>query len=122
MAIGNKIKGANATAFILYNDYRNYFASENHIECNKREGIINNGDFGMLLDNELSYNGDIGITLNPFSVGNLIMDNKLVCNIPKNIAGIGDNDNLINNIEKPCEPCESPSDVCGNCIDDEVKN
>lgn len=105
IAIGNKIGGANATAFTLYNDYRNYFVSENHIESNNREGIINNGDFGMILDNELSYNGDIGITLNPLSIGNLIMNNKLVCNIPQNITGIGTNDNLINNIEKSCEPC-----------------
>lgn len=43
---------------------------------------------------------------------NLIMDNKLVCNIPENIVNRGTDNNFINNIEKPCESCESPSDVC----------
>ena len=110
-------KGTKATAFLVTNDYRNCFVGENYIVCNDREGIIDNGDFGMFQNNEISYNGDIGITLNTFSVGNLVMDNKLVCNIQKNINYNGTGNNLINNIDKPCRPCESPSDVCDNCAE-----
>ena len=50
---------------------------------------------------------------------NLIMDNKLVCNIPENIVNRGTDNNFINNIEKPCKPCESPSVVCDNSPDEE---
>lgn len=115
LAIGNKIKGTKATAFLVSNDYRNCFIGENYIVCNDREGIIDNGDFGMFQNNEISYNWDIGITLNTFSVGNLVMDNKMVCNIQKNINYNGTGNNLINNIDKPCRSCESPNDVCDNC-------
>ena len=69
-------KGTKATAFLVTNDYRNCFVGENYIVCNDREGIIDNGDFGIFQNNEISYNGDIGITLNTFSVGNLVMDNN----------------------------------------------
>ena len=48
------------------------------------------------------------------------MDNKLVCNIPENIDDRGTNNNFINNIDQPCKPCESPSDVCGDCHNKEL--
>ena len=49
------------------------------------------------------------------SVGNLVMDNKCVCNMPENIDDRGTNNHFINNIEKPCEPCQSPNDFCDDC-------
>lgn len=116
LAIGNKIKGAKSSALLIFDEYRNSFAGENNIECNAKEGIFNLGDFGILLNNELLHNGDKGIILDTSAIGNLAMNNKLVCNIPENISDRGIN-NLINNIDKPCKPCESPSDICSNCVD-----
>jgi len=55
------------------------------------------------------------------SVLNLVMDNKLVCNIPENIEDRGIDNHLINNKEKPCEPCQSPRDVCKNSSDKDSK-
>src|SRR5690606_5831737 len=96
-------------------------AGENHIVCNFRAGINNIVEFGIFVNNELSYNADNGITLNPFSIGNLIIDNKLVCNLPGNLIDSCADNNLLNNIEKPCEPCEAPSEICGDCFDKERK-
>lgn len=118
LAIGNKIKGSKSSALTVFNNFRNCFVGGNYIECNEREGIANRGDFGMFLNNGLSYNGDKGIVLDTVSVGNLVMDNKLVCNVPENI-GDGGTNNLVNNLDKPCEPGESPGDVCGSCFDEE---
>ncbi|NLY85567.1 MAG: hypothetical protein GX077_04345 [Tissierellia bacterium] len=58
----------------------------------------------------MDINGDTGITLDALSAGKLVMNNKLVCNIPENIVDNGIN-NLINDIEKSCKPCESPSPI-----------
>jgi hypothetical protein len=118
--IGNTVKGSDSSGLSVQDRYRNYFAGDNHIKCNNRTGIENRSQFGMFLDNEISYNSDNGILLDPNAVGNLVMDNKLVCNIPDNIVDRGTNNNLINNKEKPCEPCESPSDVCGDCSNEEI--
>lgn len=118
LAIGNMVKGAKLTAHSILSGYRNYFAGENNIVCNRREGINNLSEFGMFLNNEISYNADTGMTLGSTAMGNLIMDNKLVCNIPVNIEDRSTNNNFINNIDRPCEPCESPSDVCDTCPDE----
>lgn len=117
VAIGNKIEGTKLAALVFINNRRNYFAGENHIVCNSRQGINIPSEFGMFLDNEISYNGFTGISLGQSSAGNLIMNNKLVCNLPENIVDNGTDNNLINNTDKPCEPCESPSDICDNCSD-----
>lgn len=116
IAVGNKVKASKSSALLVSDEYRNYFTGENNIECNDTIGMFILGDFGMYLNNELSYNGDSGITLDASTIGNLVMDNKLVCNIPQNIFDTGNN-NLINNIDKPCRPCESPSDACDNCTE-----
>ncbi|HHY81999.1 MAG TPA: hypothetical protein GX505_04885 [Clostridiales bacterium] len=83
--------------------------------CNNRTGVSNSGQFGTFLNNEISYNGNSGLTLGSTSVGNLVMDNLLVCNIPGNITDSGTDNNILNNMQKPCEPCEAPSVVCGQC-------
>ncbi len=118
LAIGNTIKGTKLGTLDIFNGYSNYFAGENHIECNRREGINNLGEFGMFVNNEISYNGDIGILLGTTSIGSLVMENKLVCNIPENIEDRGIDNNIINNIDKPCEPCEAPSEVCEDSCND----
>lgn len=120
LVIGNKIKGLRFTGYLAFLDISNHFVGENHISCNGLEGIENLGQFGMFINNELSYNRDTGIKLDVNSARNLIMYNKLVCNIPANILDSGTDNNFINNIDKPCEPCESPSDVCVNCSDEET--
>lgn len=119
VAIGNMIKGTKLGTYEIFDGYFNHFVGENYIVCNRREGIVNNGQFNMLLNNEISNNGDTGILLGTTSVLNLVMDNKLVCNIPQNIDDRGIDNYLINNIEKPCKPCESPSVVCDNSPDEE---
>jgi len=114
VAIGNIIKGCKSNTHEAVG-YKNHFAEDNHIECNRLAGIIDRGESGTFLNNEISYNGNSGISLS-FNI-NLVMDNILVCNTPENIIDNGTDNNLINNIEKPCEPCEAPSTVCGDCAD-----
>jgi len=63
--------------------------------------------------NEISFNGDTRITL--FFFNNIVMENRLVCNVPENIADRGSENILVNNIEKVCGPCEAPDTICGNC-------
>lgn len=118
LAIGNIIRGTKQGTYFVFTGYNNHFSAENYIVCNRREGMYNASQFGILLDNEVLYNADSGIILDSTSRGNLVMDNKLICNIPENIDDRGTNNNLINNIDKPCQPCESPSDVCGYCVDE----
>jgi|GEM_PF-392841 len=120
IAIGNMIKETKLGTYVIFDGYFNHFVGENNIVCNRREGIENNGQYNVLFNNEISYNGDTGILLGTTSIQNLVMDNKLVCNIPGNIDDRGMDNYLINNVEKPCEPCESPSDVCGNCSDERL--
>ena len=119
LTIGNIIMGSKINAHFTPNGYSNNFVSQNYIECNSREGIANLGKFGIILDNQISYNSDNGISLAASSIGNLVMNNKLVCNIPKNIVDRGISNNLINNIDKPCESCESQKDVCHDRHDKE---
>ncbi|NLX70242.1 MAG: hypothetical protein GX024_05015 [Clostridiales bacterium] len=116
LAIGNMIKGTIADTYLISGTFRNHFAAENNIVCNRRYGIQNNSLFGIFEKNEISYNRDGGIIFTEDSGGNLVMDNKFVCNIPENIADLSTNNNLINNKEKPCKPCESPSDICDDCL------
>lgn len=91
------------------------FIGENYIECNYKEGIDHIFKFGILVSNEIFHNRDTGILLEPESVGNLVMNDKLVCNIPKNIDDRGMDNIFINNIERSCEPYESPDDFCDDC-------
>ncbi|NLK43243.1 MAG: right-handed parallel beta-helix repeat-containing protein [Tissierellia bacterium] len=114
VAIGNFIRGTKLGTYEIFDGYSNHFVGENHIVCNRTEGIDNNGQFNIFLDNEILNNGDTGILLGTNSILNLVMDNELVCNIPENIDDRGIDNYLINNTEKPCGPCESPSEVCDN--------
>lgn len=114
MAIGNTIKDSRTDALTITGQ-RNNFTAENHIECTRQAGVFHLGQFGTFLSNEISYSGNNGILLGS-SVRDLVMDNKLTCNLSENINDDGRDNVLINNIEKPCEPCEYPSDICGdNC-------
>lgn len=88
----------------------------------RRKGIEILGQLGVFLNNEISNNSDIGMELTASSAGNLVMNNKLVCNIPENVADSGTGNNFINNINQPCEPGELPGDVCGSCFDKEVRS
>ncbi|NLZ52314.1 MAG: hypothetical protein GX892_04060 [Thermoanaerobacteraceae bacterium] len=115
VAIGNKIKGTRVGTYTIFDEYFNHFVGGNNIVCNRREGIENNGQFELIYNNEISYSGDSGILLGTTSLLNLVMHNKLRCNIPGNIDDRGIDNNIINNVEKPCDPCEAPSDVCDNC-------
>ncbi|NLM44991.1 MAG: right-handed parallel beta-helix repeat-containing protein [Clostridiales bacterium] len=118
--IGNKVKGTILGTHVIFEEYTNYFAGGNKIVCNREEGIENNnGQFGIFIDNEISYNGDSGILFGEESSENLVMNNKLVCNVPDNISNRGTNNSIINNTDKPCDPCESPSDVCDAFSDEE---
>ncbi|HHY91515.1 MAG TPA: hypothetical protein GX503_07585, partial [Clostridiales bacterium] len=113
VVIGNQIKGTLLGTHVIFEEYTNDFAGGNTIVCNREEGIENDsGQFGIIMDNEISYNGDSGILLGEASSGNLVMKNKLICNLPENITDRGSNNNIINHIDKPCESCESPSAVC----------
>jgi len=114
MIIGNTIIGSRTDALTITGQ-RNNFTAENYIECTRQAGIFHLGQFGTFLSNEISYSGNDGILLGS-SVRDLVMDNKLTCNLPENINDDGRDNVLINNIEKQCEPCGSPSDICGdNC-------
>ncbi len=95
LAIGNMSKGIKFGTLFIVNGYRNFFAGENHMVCNRRKGIEILGQLGMFLNNEISYNTDIGMELTTSSTGNLIKDNKLVCNIPENIVDRGTDNNFI---------------------------
>jgi len=117
LAIGNVSKSIKFGTHFITNGYINHFAGENSIECNRRKGIEILGQLGMFINNQISNNTDIGMELTDTSEGNLIINNKLVCNIPENIVNNGTDNNLVNNIEEPCEPCETPNDVCDNCPD-----
>jgi len=114
VAIGNIIRGTRVGTYTIFDGYFNHFVGGNNITCNRREGIENNGEFNVIYNNKISYNGDNGILLGTTSVLNLVMNNKLVCNIPENIDDRGTDNYLIDNIEKACDPCETPSDVCDN--------
>jgi len=115
LAIGNKSRGIKFGPLTIVDGYRNYFAGENHMVCNRRKGMDILGQFGIFINNEVSYNTDNGMELTSSSAGNLVMDNKLIYNIPKNIVNEGTDNNIINNMDKPYEPCESPMDFCGDC-------
>ncbi|HHV47339.1 MAG TPA: hypothetical protein GXX53_10675 [Tissierellia bacterium] len=119
IAIGNTVKDCRLWGHIVFNEFNNYFAGDNRTECNDGVGMSNISDFSIFMDNEILYNGENGFTLDALSTGNLVMNNKLVCNIPENIVDEGTNNNLVNNIVKPCEPCKSTSDVCENCFHEE---
>jgi parallel beta-helix repeat protein len=120
IAIGNIIKGTKFNAWFVFN-YSNLFAGENIIECNSQDGILVLGQNGTFQNNEIAYNGDTGITFETTSFGNLVLNNKLICNIPNNIINRGIDNVLIDNIDKLCEPCETPDDNCDRCLSD-VKN
>jgi len=115
VVIGNTVKSSRSNGISITGQI-NLFTAENHIECARQAGISYLGQFGTFLSNEISHCGNNGITLSS-SINNLVMDNKLVCNIPVNINNSGTDNVLINNIEKPCGPCEAPSDVCDDCTD-----
>lgn len=115
LAIGNISNGVKFGTHFIVNGYRNYFAAENHMVCNRRKGIEILGQLGVFLNNEISNNSDIGMELTASSAGNLVMNNRLVCNIPENVADMGTDNNFINNINKPCKTGETPSDFCGDC-------
>lgn len=115
LAIGNMSKGIKFGTHFIVNGYINHFAGENCMICNRRKGIEILGQLGMFINNEISNNTDIGMELTASSEGNLIMNNKLICNIPENIVSSGTDNNFINNVDEPCEPCETPSDLCGYC-------
>lgn len=115
VSIGNMIKGTRLGTYEVPNEFDNFFVGENYIFCNRTEGIEIQGQFGVILNNEIMYNGDTGIILEEDSSGNLVMKNELICNIPENIEDLSMNNNLLMNIEKPCEQCESPSEVCAGC-------
>lgn len=121
LAIRNRIQATRLNAFTVFNEYQNYFAGENQLECNGRIGINIIGEFGIFLNNESSYNADTGITLATASRANLVKGSKLVCNIPQNMVDSGSDNNLIDNTDRPCEPCQSPEDICGHCQDKERK-
>lgn len=89
LAIGNTVKNSNLAAHLIFREYSNYFAAENHTICNHREGIENNSQFGMFLNNKILYNRDNGMILDTNSTGNLVMNNKLICNIPENVVNRG---------------------------------
>jgi len=118
VAIGNEIRECKVETYTVLTNFWNHFAGENRIVCNNLTGISNNSLFGVFLNNEISYNKDSVITLGMNSVGNLVMDNTLVCNIPENITDSGTNNIILNNTEKPCGPCEAPSEVCDSCTDE----
>jgi len=118
VAIGNFIKDTGSTGQNIAGGYVNFFAGDNIVRCSGRTGIQSTSQFGMFLNNEISYNRDNGISLGSASSGNLVMDNKLRCNIPENIVDSDTNNNFIDNMDKPCEPCESPTEVCRNCWDE----
>ncbi|NLC96848.1 MAG: hypothetical protein GX077_01810 [Tissierellia bacterium] len=112
--IDNTVEGTKLGTHQIFNGYNNFFASENYIFCNRREGMENLGQLGVFLNNEILYNGDTGILLDTTSSGNLVMDNVLICNIPQNIEDRGINNVIIRNIERPCETCEAPSEICND--------
>jgi len=119
VVIGNKIKGTILGTHFIFEEYTNYFVGGNTIVCNREKGVeSNNGQFGIIIDNKISYNGDSGILLGEESSGNLVMNNKLICNVPENITDLGTNNNILNNTDKPCDPCESPKDVCAAFADE----
>lgn len=115
VAIGNKIEGSRSDALTISFTSSEHFVGENHVTCNRQAGIFDQGLNGMSLNNEVSYNGNSGFFL--ASNGALIMGNRLVCNIPENITDLGTGNIFINNAGKPCEPCEAPGVVCGDCPD-----
>lgn len=121
VAIGNKIKGTKTGTYVIFNQFTNYFVGDNEFECNRERGIDQLGQLGTFIDNEFLYHVDTGITLTDTSQGNLVMDNKFVCNIPVSILDNGTNNNFINNLEKACEPCESPDDNCDHCSEEKDK-
>jgi len=79
-------------------------------------GMQSRSWYSMFFNNEISYNRDNGMIFTQDSAGNLVLDNKLVCNIPENIDDRGADNHFINNIEKPCESCQSPNDFCDDCL------
>ncbi|HHY81997.1 MAG TPA: hypothetical protein GX505_04875 [Clostridiales bacterium] len=113
LIIGNVVKGCTLNGYFITDGIRNQFSGENHIACNRIAGILDQGELGVFYKNEISFNGDTGITL--FFFNNLVMDNILVCNVPENIIERGSGNIFINNIQKPCEPCEAPGVICGDC-------
>lgn len=118
MAIGNRLTSAKLAALAIIALYDNFFAAQNKIVGNHREGMNLATQYSILLGNKIAYNGDTGFSLFTTSaIGNLVMDNKLVCNIPDNIDDRGIDNHIIDNKEKPCEPCQAPSDVCDNFPD-----
>jgi len=74
------------------------FFRRNNISCNRIAGILDQGVLGVFYGNEISFNGDTRITL--FFFNNIVMENRLVCNVPENIADRGSENILVNNIEK----------------------
>jgi hypothetical protein len=117
VVIGNVMKDTMENTLEILTGYVNHFSGENHIVCNTRSGIRNNGQLGTFLNNEICYNGNSGMMLDTPSSGNLVMDNILICNIPGNITNNGTDNYLISNIVKPCGPCEAPGVVCSHCTD-----
>jgi len=95
LAIGNLSEDIKFGTLTIVDGYRNYFAGENHMVCNREKGMDILGQFGIFLNNQISHNTDFGMELTTSSAGNLIKDNKLVCNIPDNIADNGMDNNLI---------------------------
>lgn len=114
LAIGNMIKSNKVSAYWIFDGYVNHFAGENCILCNGREGLNNHGEYGIMLNNEVSYNGDIGIRLETPSKGNLVKENKMTSNILENIVDRGDDNNFINNVDKPYGTCEAQEDAFGD--------
>ena len=101
------IKSNKVSAYWIFDGYINHFVGENCILCNGREGLNNHGEYGIMLNNEVSYNGDIGIRLETPSKGNLVKENKMTSNILENIVDRGDDNNFINNVDKPYGTCEA---------------
>ena len=83
LIIGNTIKDSRTDALTI-TDQRNNFTAENYIECTRQAGIFHLGQFGTFLSNEISYSGNDGILLGS-SVRDLVMDNRLTCNLPEKI-------------------------------------
>lgn len=94
----DKIKMNRGSGIVTQFDHN--FAGFNQIEGNRLSGVDLDSNDNDIQDNWIKHNRNNGVLIEVSRSGNLIYDNRIKCNKPRNIEDLGVNNNIFDNKTK----------------------
>lgn len=94
----DKIKLNRGSGIVTQFDHN--FAGFNQIEGNRLSGVDLDSNDNDIQDNWIKHNRNNGVLIEVSRSGNLIYDNRIKRNKPRNIKDLGVNNNIFNNKTK----------------------